>query len=171
MKCKSNGSKTVREIAIYLIFGVLTTAVAMLTYFGVLWAGETILAIEPTENDFYYVRLAAEILQWIIAVLFAFFTNKKWVFTDADRDVSTLKQLGIFASGRLVTLGLDTLITFGSVWLLQKVGYAEFSLNILITLSVSADFIAKMAASVVVVISNYFISKLFVFKKKTDIDN
>ena len=166
MKCKSNGNKTARELVAYLVFGVLTTAVALLTYFGVLAFGEHVLSIEPTASGFYFVRLAAEILQWVLAVLFAFFTNKKWVFTDADKDVSTLKQLGVFASTRLLTLGLDTLITFGTVWLLQTVGYEEFSVKFLITLNVTADLIAKTIASVAVVISNYFISKLFVFKKK-----
>ena len=101
----------------------------------------------------------------IIAVLFAFFTNKKWVFTDADRDVSTLKQLSVFAGGRLVTLGLDALVTFGTVALLQSAGYLEFTVNILISLTVTADLIAELVASVIVVVTNYFISKLFVFKK------
>lgn len=166
MKCESKGSKTIKELVAYLTFGVLTTAVALLTYFGVLFFGDRVLSIEPTASEFYFVRLAAEILQWVLAVLFAFFTNKKWVFTDADKDVSTVKQLCVFASARLLTLGLDALITFGTVWLLQSVGYEEFSVNILITLTVTADLIAKMLASVVVVTSNYFISKLLVFKKK-----
>ena len=90
----------------------------MATYFGILWIGEKLFAIDPTEGRFYYVRLVAEILQWIFAVLFAFFTNKKWVFTDADKTTSTAKQLSVFASGRLVTLGLDALVTLGTVWIL-----------------------------------------------------
>ena len=158
-------NKRIKEIILYLIFGVLTTVVSMATYFGILWLGESLLAIDPTEIRFYYVRLVAEILQWIFAVLFAFFTNKKWVFTDADKAVSTTKQLSVFASGRLVTLGLDAFVTFGIVWLLQTVGYKEVLINVLITFTVTADLIAKAIASVAVVISNYFISKLLVFKK------
>ena len=162
---KKDLNKTSREIISYLIFGVLTTAVSMATYFGILWIGKGILHIGPDEGRFYYVRLVAEILQWIFAVLFAFFTNKKWVFTDADGNTSAAKQLMIFASGRLITLGLDALITFGTVALLQSAGYVPFSISLLIELTVSADLIAKVVASVVVVVTNYFISKLLVFKR------
>ena len=165
MMKKENKSGTPREIVSYLIFGVLATAVAMVTYFGILWLGEYIFAVDPLKSDFYYVRLVAEILQWIVAVLFAFFTNKKWVFTDADSNAPTVKQLAIFSGGRLVTLGLDALLTFGTVWVLLSSGYVEFSINVLITLNLTADLIAKLVASVVVVVTNYFISKLFVFKK------
>ena len=143
----------------------MTTAVSMATYFGILWLGESFINISPSESEFYYIRIVAEILQWIFAVLFAFFTNKKWVFTDADKTTSTAKQLFVFAGGRLITLGLDALVTFGTVAILQSVGYAAFSVNILITVSITADLISKVLAAVLVVIANYFISKLFVFKK------
>lgn len=158
-------NKKAKEIILYLVFGALTTAVSMATYFGILWLGEAILTINPSESKFYYVRIVAEILQWIFAVLFAFFTNKKWVFTDADRDMSTVKQLSVFAGGRLLTLGLDALITFGTVALLQSAGYVAFAVNVLITVNVTADLIAKLIASVFVVVTNYFISKLLVFKR------
>ena len=156
------------EIASYLLFGVLTTAVAMLTYFGVLWFGEGVLSMHPSASEFYSVRLAAELLQWVVAVLFAFFTNKRWVFKNADNEASTAKQLAIFAGGRLLTLGLDTALTLGTVWILQTVGYETATLSLIITLPLSADFVAKMVASVFVVISNYFISKIFVFKDKKE---
>ena len=158
-------NKEAKEIILYLVFGALTTAVSMATYFGILWLGEYLLVVSPSESRFYYVRLVAEILQWIFAVLFAFFTNKKWVFTDADRDTSTVKQLSVFAGGRLLTLGLDALITFGTVALLQSAGYVMFAVNVLITVNVTADLIAKLIASVFVVVTNYFISKLLVFKR------
>ena len=158
-------NKKAEEIILYLVFGALTTAVSMATYFGILWLGESLLAVSPSESEFYYVRIVAEILQWIFAVLFAFFTNKKWVFTDADKTTSPAKQLSVFAGGRLITLGLDALVTFGTVAILQSAGYAAFSVNILITVSITADLISKVLAAVLVVIANYFISKLFVFKK------
>ena len=159
MKNKEN----LREIAVYLIFGVLTTAVSMGTYFGILWMGENILKISPEDKIFNVIRVVAEILQWVFAVLFAFFTNKKWVFTNADDSVSTTQQLVRFSASRLATLGADALITFGTVWILLGVGYRAFSIW---KIPITADIIAKLLASVVVVISNYVISKLFVFKKK-----
>ena len=162
---KKEANERARELVAYLIFGVLTTAVGMLTYFGILAFGENVLKIAASSGEFYTVRLIAEIIQWIAAVLFAFFTNRKWVFTNADRSVPLVRQLTVFAGGRLVTLGLDALVTFGTVWVLQASGYVEFAIDLLITLNVTADLIAKLIASVVVVVTNYFISKLFVFKK------
>jgi len=143
--------------------------VALVTYFAILWLGENALGLDPDEGGFYAVRMAAQILQWVFAVLFAFYTNKKWVFTSADKNVNTWKQLLTFSSSRLVTLGFDTVITFGTVALLQAVNYTEIEFNFIIKLPITADLISKIAASVVVIILNYVFSKLFVFKsKKTD---
>ena len=158
----TKNKETLNEIAVYLIFGVFTTIVAMGTYFGILWIGEKILKLSPDDKSFNAVRAVAEILQWLFAVLFAFFTNKKWVFTNADQSMSTSKQFIRFSASRLATLGVDAIITFGTVWILLGVGYKEISL---IGIDISADLIAKLLASVVVVISNYVLSKIFVFKK------
>ena len=161
MDQKNKNKDNLREIAVYLIFGVLTTVVSMATYFGTLWFGERIMLISPDNAKFNLVRIVAEILQWVLAVLFAFFTNKKWVFKDADSSVSTGTQLLRFSTSRLATLGLDALITLGTVWILLALGYQAITL---LGFAISADLIAKLAASVVVVISNYILSKLFVFK-------
>lgn len=164
MKTKRND--TIHEIAIYLLFGVCTTIVAMLTYFGILWAGEYLLMLSPQEAEFNVVRVVAEVMQWALAVLFAFFTNRKWVFKNAGLDIPLSKQLLRFSASRLATLGLDALITFGTVWILQALDYHDISLGFvgLDNFIVSADLIAKLLASVVVVITNYILSKLFVFK-------
>lgn len=161
MDQKNKNKDNLREIAVYLLFGVLTTVVSMATYFGVLWFGESVMSISPEATEFNLIRIVAEILQWVLAVLFAFFTNKKWVFKDADSSVSTGTQLLRFSTSRLATLGLDALITLGTVWMLQTLGYQAITL---LGFAISADLIAKLAASVVVVISNYILSKLFVFK-------
>ena len=161
MENNSKRKDALREIAVYLLFGVLTTVVAMATYFGILWFGEHKLNINPDDAEFNMVRIVAEVLQWIMAVLFAFFTNKKWVFKDADTSISTGIQLLRFSSSRLATLGLDALITLGTVWLLQALSYET---KTLLGIGITADLIAKLLASVAVVISNYILSKLFVFK-------
>ena len=161
MENNSKRKDALREIAVYLLFGVLTTVVAMVTYFGILWFGEHKLNINPDDAEFNMVRIVAEVLQWIMAVLFAFFTNKKWVFKDADTSISTGIQLLRFSSSRLATLGLDALITLGTVWLLQALSYET---KTLLGIGITADLIAKLLASVAVVISNYILSKLFVFK-------
>ena len=156
-----------REVLLYLFFGVLTTFVGWAVYFAVLIPGKAIFSIPVEETGggkYLALYTAAQIIQWVAAVLFAFFTNRKWVFEDG-KEGKPLRQLPVFAGGRLATLGLDYLITyfgaralsalfsrlnavalFGREWNLNEIG-------------------AKVAAAVVVIVSNYFFSKFLVFKK------
>ncbi len=158
-----------REIIMYLLFGVLTTAVGWIVYFALLWTWKAAfgLEVDDTSSGMYVAGYTvAQIVQWVAAVLFAFFTNRKWVFTDADRDVSLPLQLVKFAGGRVVTFFIDYLVTlfaamgaaalmpaltsvssFGREWNLCEIG-------------------AKILAAVIVIICNYVISKIFVFKNK-----
>lgn len=152
-----------REIIAYLVFGVITTAVSMGVYFLILAAAEHLGGISPETAEFNAVRLAAQVLQWIAGVLVAFFTNKKWVFNAGGTSTNeTARELGAFALGRVGTLGLDTLLTFGTVWILNAFNYVPFKF----ILTFTADLWSKIVASVVVIISNYVISKFLVFKKK-----
>lgn len=151
-----------REIIVYLVFGVLTTLVSMGVYFAILFAGEKISGVLPTDPAFNAIRLVAQIDQWIAGVLVAFFTNKKWVFkAEGTTEKETVHELLQFALGRVGTLGLDTLLTFGTVWLLNSLNYIPFKF----ILTFTADLWSKIVASVVVIIANYIISKFWVFKK------
>lgn len=152
-----------REIIVYLFFGVVTTAVSMGVYFAILAIAEHFGGVSPDSPSFNGVRLVAQVLQWIAGVLVAFFTNKKWVFEASGTSArETARELGAFALGRVGTLGLDTALTFGTVWLLDAMGYVPFKF----ILTFTADLWSKIVASIVVVISNYVISKFLVFKKK-----
>lgn len=160
-----------KEIIMYLVFGVLTTFVGWAVYFGVMYIGKAALGIpsEVTSGGKYFaLYTAAQVIQWVAAVLFAYFTNRKWVFTAADRNAPVLRQLGVFAAGRLATFGLDYVVTYfgtiGLAALLPSLNSVEllgrdFNLN---------EIGAKVAAAVIVIIGNYVFSKLFVFKKKKE---
>lgn len=151
------------EIINYLLFGVITTVVAMGIYFLVLYIGKQYMS--DTDPMFYYVRLTAQVFNWISGVLVAFFTNRKWVFKGYEKGVrAAWNQFLGFCVSRLGTLGLDTAVTFGLVLVLQHGGYQSWRVP-LIGLQINADFIAKLVASILVVITNYVISKLFIFKK------
>lgn len=153
-----------REIIAYLFFGVVTTAVSMGVYFAILAVAEHVVGISPSEAKFNAIRLAAQVLQWVAGVLVAFFTNKKWVFNaDGTSKKETATELSKFALGRLGTLGLDTALTFGTVWLLGALKYVPFKL----ILTFTADLWSKIVSSVVVIVANYVISKFVVFKKST----
>lgn len=152
-----------REIITYIFFGVITTAVSMGVYFAILLIAEHLGKISPDEARFNIIRLVAQIIQWIAGLLVAFFTNKKWVFNAGG---TTAKQTGrellSFSLGRVGTLGLDTVLTFGTVWLLNAIGYIPFRF----ILTFTADLWSKIVSSIVVIIANYVISKFWVFKKK-----
>lgn len=153
-----------REIINYLFFGVITTVVAMGIYFLVIYIGKQYMS--DTDPMFYYVRLTAQVFNWISGVLVAFFTNRKWVFKDYEKGIKAAwNQFLGFCVSRLGTLGLDMAVTFGLVFVLLNSGYQSWRVP-LIGWEISADFIAKLVASILVVITNYVISKLFIFKKK-----
>ena len=151
--------KKYREIIVYLFFGVITTLVSMGVYFAILAMAEHLWAISPEASEFNLIRLAAQVLQWIAGVLVAFYTNKKWVFNaGGTTSKETVRELLKFAFGRVGTLGLDTLLTFGTVWLLGALNYVPFKL----ILTFTADLWSKIVSSIVVIVSNYIISKFIV---------
>lgn len=163
--------KKYREIILYLIFGVLTTFVGWAVYFGILLVGKAAFDLPPeTTSGATYLAIytAAQVIQWIAAVLFAFFTNRKWVFTEADKEARMLPQLSKFAAGRLATFGVDYLVTYFGALLLSALIVSWNSVEIFgMTLNLN-EISAKVVAAVIVIIANYFFSKLFVFKEKKE---
>ena len=94
--------------------------------------------------------LIANIISWILCVAFAYVTNRTWVFENKAHDAKgILREAASFTAGRLATLGLEELI----LWL----GITVLGLN---------DVVVKIIAQVLVIIGNYLISKLFVFRKQ-----
>ena len=160
-----------KEIIMYLVFGVLTTFVGWAVYFGVMYVGKAALSM-PTEvtsgGKYFALYTAAQVIQWVAAVLFAFFTNRKWVFTDADKNAPVVRQLGVFAAGRVATFGLDYVVTyFGTLALAALI--PSFNSVVLLGRELNLNEIgAKVVAAVIVIIGNYIFSKLFVFKKKKE---
>ncbi|MBO7302929.1 MAG: GtrA family protein, partial [Clostridia bacterium] len=166
---KTNKKKALsREVVSYLIFGVLTTAVGWIVYFAVLLSGKAIFSVstDPTNARYIAIYITAQIIQWICAVLFAFFTNRKWVFTEADKSKKMLPQLLAFSSGRVLTLLLDIVITFLGGLALSKLLPALNSVTLLGFTFNFNEISAKLVAAVVVIVCNYIFSKLFVFKNK-----
>ena len=160
-----------REVLMYLVFGVLTTVVGWGVYYAVLLGGRAIFDIpagETTSARYFALYTAAQIIQWVCAVLFAFFTNRAWVFTEADKSTSLWKQLLPFAGGRVITLGLDYVITFGLTLGLGALIPAWTSAVLFGKTVNLCELASKVVAAVVVIVCNYVISKLFVFKNKNE---
>lgn len=134
--------KKYKSVLLYLFFGGLTTVVSFITY---------LIPISLfTFASHSVIIVISNIISWICAVTFAFFTNRIWVFDAAtDNKTDFFKQLISFFGGRLVTLIIETIIL------------VSFSLIL-----PSKNFVTKLIAQIVVLILNYVISKVFVFKKK-----
>lgn len=125
-----------RETLLYMVFGVLTTAVDWLVYMLLIRAD--------------MAKFIANILAWIAAVIFAFITNKLLVFQSMDRDLLTLLREGAaFVLSRLYT----GLFSWGGFYIfVDKLGFHHIAVKALL--------------SVFVIIFNYVLSKLFIFRKK-----
>ena len=137
-----------KEGVLYLVFGALTTLVSILSFalFNALLGDER--------------YLISNLISWIIAVVFAFFTNKHLVFASRSNDKKTLlSEGGKFLGARVLSLGLEELI----LWIMLDL----FGMESLLLLGiVTGEIIAKTVATVVVVVVNYFLSKFIIFKKK-----
>lgn len=152
-----------RQIIRYLLFGIFTTVASLASYFLTLYLGEALLSLDTEDPEFYIVRIVAQVIQWIAGVIVAFFTNKKWVFDAGDlKGKAEFKAFVMFAGSRFLTFWVDTALTLLTVWLLQDVlSYVPFRFIIEIT----SDVWAKIVANIVVVATNYIISKYIVFRK------
>ena len=149
----------------YLVFGVLTTIVGMGSYFLILFAARS-LGVSETGAAYNAVRVAAQIIQWVLAVMFAYYTNKKWVF-EAKETKHEKKRLASFFGARLFSLGCDSIVTFGVIFALSSLSYKNFLLSLPLGIGIpfTPDLWAKLAAAVVVIVVNYILSKFIVFKK------
>ena len=128
--------KKYRETLLYLIFGALTTAVSWAVYY-------------PLHYEAGFLAVSAKSVAWIVAVLFAFFTNKPFVFESHDWSVKTVVPEFLKFVGGRVGSGL-----FESFAMLVTVDILYWNGNIM-----------YIVVSVFVVIMNYILSKV-VFKKK-----
>lgn len=130
-----------KEIVNYLIIGVLTTVVSLVSFY--------LVRIFVFTNDSQFDIQLANVISWVLAVLFAFVTNKKYVFESKSTGYQKFLEMIKFYVSRLTTLGIEMFV----MWLLTS----PLKLN---------DMISKIIVQFIIVILNYVFSKLFVFKKK-----
>ena len=123
-----------RQTALYVAFGVLTTVVNVVVY---------ALCLDTLGN------VPSTVVAWVVSVLFAFVTNRRYVFS-AHRDAAhgVLFQLLTFVGFRLASGGLDV----GIMWLTVDVMHLH-------------EVLMKVAANVVVVVVNFAVSKFFIFRQ------
>lgn len=128
-----------RDVIPYAVFGVLTTLVNIVVY----WLLARIFRL-PT--------LASTVVAWILSVLFAYVTNRKWVFKSAAKTRAEItREMISFFAARLATGVIDWV----GMWFL--VDQLHFD-----------DLIIKIVLNIIVVVLNYIASKLLIFKKKSE---
>lgn len=127
-----------KEVIRYLIVGVLTTVVSLGTY---------MICTRTFLNPDVALELQiANIISWIAAVTFAYVTNRVYVFESKNDNI--LQEIILFVMARVGSLVLDMGIMFVAVTLMHV-----------------DDAVAKLVVQVVVVVANYVLSKIFVFRK------
>ena len=159
-----------RLVIRYLLFGFITTVLSLLACY-ITVKSAALIWHDDNGDPTAIADTLGSVTQWIVGVLVAFFTNKLWVFTNAEHGVkATFKQLLIFSNARIATFFIEWVINLGIIALLDRVfHYNAPVLNLIIMdFELSARIWAKVISSVIVVITNYYISKLVVFKKKNE---
>ena len=130
-----------REIINYLIVGVLTTLVSLSSYF-------LVINVILSEKSDLNVQIA-NIISWICAVTFAYYTNRIYVFQSSSKAKEKTKEIIKFFSSRILSLIIDMLLMY--------ILYSILKIN---------DTISKLIVQVVVTILNYIFAKIIVFKNK-----
>ena len=125
-----------KEGLLYLFFGGCTTLINIISFI--------ILRQFKLSVD------VSNVIAWLIAVIFAFITNKLFVFDSRNTDRKTvMKETISFLIARVISLGIDTGL-----------------LHLMIDFMKIHEVIAKVISNIVVIIVNYIFSKLFIFKKE-----
>jgi len=153
IKALLRDKEKMRELISYLIFGVLTTIVSWGAYY--LWRQAFRMTSYSTDSAAYtLIATSGQVVSFVLAVLFAFVTNKKYVFKSQRTAKTGLwKEFALFVSARIMAWVLFDLALFNILLLFTKDVIAD------------ADLWLKLLMNVLVVIFNYVASKWIIFKK------
>ena len=124
-----------REMILYIFFGVCTTAINTICYY-LCW------------DILHIPNVLSTVISWVLAVIFAFVTNKYFVFHSKNND-NIAKEIVSFFGCRTATGILDVAIMYISVDLLLQNG-----------------LLWKIISNIQVIIINYVTSKFFIFNKQ-----
>lgn len=128
--------KKYQDIFFYLFFGACTTIANIISY-------------AFCTRILNWDTVLSTVIAWLIAVIFAYITNRQWVFHSTAKDYKDIsKEFLSFFSCRIATGVLDILIMY-----------------IFVTILHFPDIILKAISNILVIILNYAASKLIIFKK------
>ncbi|MDR2655586.1 MAG: GtrA family protein [Oscillospiraceae bacterium] len=134
-----------KELVFYLVFGALTTAVNIAGF----WSFEHIIR-QVNIGDTNFAPDINTAIAWFISVLFAYITNKIWVFESKNTAPGfLLKEIASFFGARALTGLMDLAI-----------------MHVFVTIMGFNSMLIKILSNILVIILNYILSKLIVFRKK-----
>lgn len=140
-----------KELILYVIFGGLTTLVNFASFkiFNMILGEE------------HY--LISNVIAWFISVIFAYITNKLFVFESRSWRLKIIgKEIFSFFAARVFSFAVEE---FGLYALVDLMGFDRYQIDIF-GFVLGGKMISKIVLAVIVVILNYFFSKLVVFRKK-----
>ena len=150
MKCKQWITKY-REILFYLIFGVATTLVNLVLF----------AAMNSLLGEQQY--LVSNVVATVLAILFAYVTNKLFVFDSKSWEWNVLKkEIPSFFGARAFTFFLEE----AGLWLLiDCLGMGSLQIS-LFSFVLTGTMLVKLVLQIVVIVLNYLFSKFLIFAKK-----
>ncbi|MBR2085962.1 MAG: GtrA family protein [Oscillospiraceae bacterium] len=145
------------ELIVYIYYGVLTTILNLIVQFAMQFGVMALVSWDAKLETTISTSTA-----WLVAVIFAFYVNKRYVFKSESKAAGTLAYefltfVGARALSYFMELGIMIVGTFF---------YHDAATD---TDNPWIYFIFKFTAQVVVTLANYFFSKLIVFRKKKDV--
>ncbi len=153
------------DIILYIIFGVLTTGVSLVTQFLSSRLLGTNVIVSTT-------------ISWVCAVTFAYVTNRKYVFKSEEHGAAKIAaEAAKFYGARIATYFMEVAILwscadrfsgfFIDLMKLEKLDYSSGLFSMFGDAPHLNEMIFKLIANVIILISNYILSKLLVFRKKS----
>lgn len=121
----------------YLIFGFLAFVLNYVLFFFF-------------ESLLHMNYMLATVFSWVLTVVFAYWTNRTFVFKSKSEGTSSLlKEFTSFIGARIATELLELLLMY-----------------LMVDLAGINSYIAKLIGQTIVILTNYFLSKLWIFKEK-----
>ena len=149
IKALFKDKERLREVGSYLFFGLLTTLVSWFAY--VAMTGLLGLASQATGSAAWrLIANASNVISWVLAVSFAYVTNKRFVFKSTQSKGGAWREFILFVSARALSMLIFQILLFNLCLLIMD------------------DKLSKLLMNVLEVLFNYFASKFVVFNKRGD---
>lgn len=159
-----------RKLFMYLVSGGLTTVANWIVYVIIDLAVKNDMMLSVFGFEFTLKYALKQIVGWIVAVIIAYFLNRITVFRSKG---NVIRELFSFAGARVLSfLVLEIGLLYLMIWICEMITGVPAStpMTMIGSFAFTYDYMVKLINSVFVVIANYVLSKLMVFKKKDMVD-